>query len=369
MRRRLEYGGGMNPQLAQLMARANLRPEENLVESLGDLAAQYINKQTEDEKNRKRSEGENQALGLLLGSPGYTETTADGDTINWNEAKPNLAAAMAALPQDSELGNKLIETEINRRQLDDDHKFRTEMDERNFGQQKELAGYQHDLAMQLARENARLRAPEDVKTIETAEGIFVLKPDGTLGNRLGSPKPRGGQGITVDEDGNISVTSPEKALTQDQANATTFYNRMQEAEKIIEDQQKTGLNAWQEARDNVPLIGNWLTSDDKKQLEQAKRNWVTANLRKESGATISKEEFETADKQYFPQPGDDDTTLKNKRQARIAAQLGLKVAAGPGIERIEREKKKFAEQDQVTKQDAERKRLEELRAKKAGGGQ
>jgi len=37
-------------------------------------------------------------------------------------------------------------------------------------------------------------------------------------------------------------------------------------------------------------------------FEQAKKNFVNAVLRLESGAVISPSEFTNADKQYFPQP-------------------------------------------------------------------
>lgn len=45
--------------------------------------------------------------------------------------------------------------------------------------------------------------------------------------------------------------------------------------------------------------------------DQAERNFINATLRRESGATISKPEFATAEKQYFDRPGD---TPRNKAQ-------------------------------------------------------
>ena len=85
---------------------------------------------------------------------------------------------------------------------------------------------------------------------------------------------------------------------------------------------------------------------------------MTANLRKESGATISPSEFETEAKKYFPKPGDNKQTLENKKNARIDAQLGMKVAAGPGIDRLEREKKKYSDEKKRFKYNPETGALE-----------
>lgn len=63
-------------------------------------------------------------------------------------------------------------------------------------------------------------------------------------------------------------------------------------------------------------IGNTLVSDEVKQVRQAERDFSTAVLRRESGAAISATEYETVEKQYFPRPGDDKTTLAQKAKNR-----------------------------------------------------
>ncbi len=59
--------------------------------------------------------------------------------------------------------------------------------------------------------------------------------------------------------------------------------------------------------------------DDVRQIKQAERNFLTAILRRESGATITPSEFSVAELQYFPRPGDDQKTLAQKKQARDTA--------------------------------------------------
>ena len=65
-------------------------------------------------------------------------------------------------------------------------------------------------------------------------------------------------------------------------------------------------------------------SQDFRQYDRAKREFVNAILRQESGAAIGQEEFNNADKQFFPQFGDSKETIKAKREARQRAIDGLK---------------------------------------------
>ena len=76
------------------------------------------------------------------------------------------------------------------------------------------------------------------------------------------------------------------------------------------------------------LFPTQLQSKKRAQYEQAKRNFVNAVLRKESGAAISPSEFSSAEKQYFPEAGDDTETVRQKAINRIDAINGLIGAAG-----------------------------------------
>ncbi len=77
---------------------------------------------------------------------------------------------------------------------------------------------------------------------------------------------------------------------------------------------------------NITSLGNLLPnqaqSPDRQSYEQAKRDFVNAVLRKESGAAISPSEFMSAEKQYFPQAGDSAQVVAQKaanRQLKIQA--------------------------------------------------
>lgn len=71
-----------------------------------------------------------------------------------------------------------------------------------------------------------------------------------------------------------------------------------------------------------------IKSPEMKQQEQAERNFVNALLRRESGAAIAESEFESAEKQYFPRPFDDEITLANKKQNRLLVLQSLILEAG-----------------------------------------
>ena len=58
-------------------------------------------------------------------------------------------------------------------------------------------------------------------------------------------------------------------------------------------------------------------------MEQSQRDFVNAVLRRESGAAISNSEFDNARQQYFPQIGDDDKVIEQKRRNRELATRGI----------------------------------------------
>jgi hypothetical protein len=57
-------------------------------------------------------------------------------------------------------------------------------------------------------------------------------------------------------------------------------------------------------------------------------------LRKESGAAISPSEFANEAQKYFPQPGDTDSVIRQKQNARETAIKALEIQAGPGANAI-----------------------------------
>jgi len=166
------------------------------------------------------------------------------------------------------------------------------------------------------------------------------------------------------------------SFTEGQSNAGLYADRMRSAEAVLSNPKisSAGMDVKQVAKDKIPLIGNFLVSDEYQQSDQAKRNFINATLRRESGAVITPPEFANANRQYFPQPGDSEAVLLQKAQNRQEALDGISRAAGPAYKPVQAVDP-YARAEQEFKQKTGRgglppdkqKRLQELRAKRDAG--
>jgi hypothetical protein len=128
--------------------------------------------------------------------------------------------------------------------------------------------------------------------------------------------------------GDLTYKAP-KGLSQAASNSLEYGTRMQDADAIIE---KVGTNytPWKlkasESATNIPIIGAAATGMlpvNEQLLKQAKESFIHAKLRKESGAKIDPNEFEAADRIYFPQPNDTPEVLAQKAASRKSAIEGV----------------------------------------------
>jgi hypothetical protein len=148
-------------------------------------------------------------------------------------------------------------------------------------------------------------------------------------------------------------------MTESQGAAAAYGMRMKEANSILAPLEKSGVKNTGLISGTVggvvglvPLIGDKLESatgsvfnslpqilgglsPEQQQVAQARINFITAVLRKESGASISPAEFSTAEKNYFPKPGDDASTIAQKQKARETAIKAMEIQAGPGAKYIQ----------------------------------
>jgi uncharacterized glyoxalase superfamily protein PhnB len=159
--------------------------------------------------------------------------------------------------------------------------------------------------------------------------------------------------------GGQPLTGGGKPLTEAQGNSVAFGARAIEANRIATDLEKQGVRNTGAIRTAVggvasmtPFIGEQLEqgvrstfnvlpsavggpSSEQQQTEQARRNFVSAVLRKESGAAIGVDEYKNEERKYFPQAGDTDAVIKQKQEARKLAIEALKAQAGPsGVRQI-----------------------------------
>jgi hypothetical protein len=178
---------------------------------------------------------------------------------------------------------------------------------------------------------------------------------------------RGAVGVT---DSRLTPTAPAVApavaplkgktagLTESQGNATAFGMRMKQSHDLLTGLEKSGATDTGIARGVIggtlgltPLIGDKLNdatgnifnalhtvlgglNEQQQQTVNARINFITALLRKESGAAIGPSEFSTAEKLYFPKPGDPKSVIEQKQRARELAIQAMKIQAGPGAKNI-----------------------------------
>jgi hypothetical protein len=184
-------------------------------------------------------------------------------------------------------------------------------------------------------------------------GQVVEREDGTflVDTRTGVAKP------VVGQQGQTLVGG--KPLTEAQGNSVAFGARALEANKIATELENKGFRNTGAIRTAVggfvgmtPFVGEQLeqgvrstfnvaptflggTNEEQQQVEQARRNFVSAVLRKESGAAIGVDEYKNEERKYFPQAGDTDKVIKQKQKARELAIEALKAQAGPsGVRQI-----------------------------------
>jgi hypothetical protein len=175
----------------------------------------------------------------------------------------------------------------------------------------------------------------------------------------------------------------KKRPTEGEFTAGGFAKRAKQAEGELERLTTAGFNpaskssAIQGALPESGVVGMIAESnkDPKfKSYSQAKRNFISAVLRKESGAAISDKEYTSEDKKYFAQVGDTPEVIEQKRMARAQAIANLSAQGGRAMGLIPDAgglvsggltKSAAPKDDPVSAQKL--KRLEELRKKAAGG--
>lgn len=135
------------------------------------------------------------------------------------------------------------------------------------------------------------------------------------------------QGTDVSGGANMNV---------EQGKNTGFLLRAQDADRVIDGLESEGTSIWNNTAGQIPLVGNYLRGDNAQKFDQAKRDFINAQLRQESGAVISPEEFKNAEVQYFPQPGDSDAVIEQKRQNRENAISGFRIRSGPGAQSVDK---------------------------------
>jgi hypothetical protein len=192
------------------------------------------------------------------------------------------------------------------------------------------------------------------KTQMPTAGQVVERDDGTflVDTRTGQARPVMGQS-------GQPLMSGGKPLTEAQGNSVAFGARAVEANRIATDLETKGVKIPGKTSTVVsgivgmtPFVGESYSeatkslfnvlpefagglSPEQQQNQQARRNFISAVLRKESGAAIGVDEYKNEERKYFAQLGDSDKVIQQKQEARKLAIEALKAQAGPsGVRQI-----------------------------------
>jgi len=213
-----------------------------------------------------------------------------------------------------------------------------------YGQQTGGAAVQREMTPGEVSSAATARRGQDI----TVRGQNMTDSRSRESNNNALTKPfeitgEDGKPVLVQQDkqGNIRPVSgygpkqgASKPLTEGQSKALLFGSRMQESNDIINELAEKGSNVsvpGSRTGYGVGTVVNAIQPADRQRLDQAKRNFLNAVLRRESGAVIAKEEFDSGDRQYFPQPGEGPDVIAQKRAGRETAMRGI-IAEVPDAE-------------------------------------
>lgn len=142
----------------------------------------------------------------------------------------------------------------------------------------------------------------------------------------------------------------DKNLTEDQGKATSWLERMDQAEAIIrkapvEALQSTGSLGGMAgaAFGSLPFVGdsgagkfarNLAESPERQSVRNAQEVWVQGLLRSDTGAAYKDMEKSDIIRAFFWQPGESEAVRREKDEMRDGVRRAMAVRAGPGIDRL-----------------------------------
>jgi hypothetical protein len=129
--------------------------------------------------------------------------------------------------------------------------------------------------------------------------------------------------------------SAETKTTEGERLTAIYGQRLQQSNDIIAGlEQDADADLTGASGGIARMLPNSAQGKKTQMFEQAKRNFLNAALRKESGASISPDERASGELQYFPQYGDDPDTLAQKAANRQLVIDGFKTASGKAWENL-----------------------------------
>lgn len=180
------------------------------------------------------------------------------------------------------------------------------------------------VAQQFDQHLAQAKLVEDVRhnhATEDAKGATATRP--ATPEEVAAYGLPPGTAVAMGPNG-PKVLTKQRQYTQDAAQAARLGKRM-----VLAEQELSGIDPktidWKEVW-SVLNAGGWLGagSPTTQKVLMSMRGFVNGINRKDSGAAIGKDEWDSARKLYYPVPGQDPATTEAKRRARLSEIEGMK---------------------------------------------
>lgn len=180
--------------------------------------------------------------------------------------------------------------------------------------------------------NPQVKPTDTMRNLQWRAQQAGLQPGTPEYNQFMVTGGSGGTSLTVGPDGTVQFSqggASGQKLTEGQSKDVGYYTRGLDADAKLAELD-TQLTDWtQQNADKIPLgLGNYLRDPSFRQAKQAADSFLTAVLRKDTGAAITSQEFEIYGPMFLPAPGDDQATINQKRQARQVALMAIRSGLG-----------------------------------------
>jgi len=312
---------------------------------------------TRAQKNKTKSEIINKgnraladlALIQLARAGEYNDAKAFVDEkvkLKLQEQKSDLDALIFFYQENKEQFNKADQRAYEKRIKEDDRAY-----QKNFEKEKQLEDLKAAMTINAAEDGAGNSVLESIQGAASLEALMSLPDAGRytkskadrLAEQLQSINiAKASQALddldTVAEELTTTGISPvtNKPFTDNQSKAGTFAVRMDQAENVFSfTDPATGAVTLESKKRFLPFVPDSLKSQDRREFEQAERNFITAVLRRESGAAIADSEFEDARRIYIPVAGDSQDILQRKAASRAAVMQGMKNESVGAFEQLQ----------------------------------
>lgn len=226
-----------------------------------------------------------------------------------------LAIKAAAANQDFETAMSVMKTmsDMITEPLRQTRDFFKEMYMKTEDQKFQRAMRAEDRAYQAAREDAKILNDAKAELMRSGAPIDQILDIKTMDDYYKFA-------------GQNSIIKPKGS--SEQFKAASFANRTEQAESVFSNVVPKISSMDYTKFKLLALAPNFLQSPEMQKFSQASKNFINAVLRRESGAAISKDEFDNALAQYIPAPGDTQEVISQKEQNRLLIQRNLINEAG-----------------------------------------